>query len=181
MSDAITIKVHGLEEINRALGELPGKIANKVLRKGVSAGAMLLRGSIRAAAPVRKTGGSKLISWSRKRGAIGSTTRDPGYLKKNVGALYRRKVSSVGDIHYLVGPKGDAYYGYILEVGHVIGKRKRYGLGIAEHNAGMKRVPAYPFMVPVFNSMTSQIIDRMKEKLTEGIVKEGRDLGFQMK
>ncbi len=158
MSDAITIKVHGLEEINRALWELPGKIANKVLRKGVSAGAMLLRGAIKTASEPRvKT----------------------GFLKQHIGARYRRKVSKFGDIHYSVGPVGQAFYGYFVEGGHVIGKRKRYGRGIAEHNAGMKRVPPYPFIIPTFNSMTTQIIDRTKEKLSEGIVKESRDLGFK--
>ncbi len=166
MSDAITIKVHGLEEINRALGELPGKIANKVLRKGVSAGAMLLRGAIRQVAPVRKEGGAM------KDG------RMPGFLKKNIGARYRRKVSQFGNIHYGIGPVGQAFYGYFVEGGHMIGKRKRYGRGIAEHNAGMKRVPPYPFIIPKFNSMTTQIIDRTKEKLSEGIIKESRDLGF---
>jgi len=179
MSDVITIKVHGLEEINRALEALPNKIANKVLRRGVAAGGALLRIAMKQVAPVRQSGGSKLISWSRKRGAVGSMTRMPGFLKAHIKSLYRRKASKFGDVHYMVGPVGDAYYGYILEVGHVIGKRKRYGRGIAEHNAGMKRVPPYPFMMPVFNSNTNQIIDRMKEKLSEGIVKESRDLGFK--
>lgn len=171
----VTAKVSGLEEINRALAELPNRIANKVLRKGVAAGAALLRNAIRKNTPVRSRGGEMKISWS----SSSSASRMPGFLQKNIKSLYRRKASRFGDIHYMVGPVGDAYYGYIVEVGHVIGKRKRYGRGIAEYNAGLKTVPAHPFMQPVFNTMTTQIIDRTKEKLSAGIEKETRDLGFK--
>jgi HK97 gp10 family phage protein len=170
MNDVVTMKVHGLEEINRALGELPAKIANKVLRKGVTAGAMLLRGAIRKAAPKRNEASQKKMS---KGG-----TRGPGFLSKNIGARYRRKVSRFGDIHYGVGPTGQGFYGYFVEAGHAAGKRKKYGRGITA-STGLKMVPPHPFILPTFNSMTQQVIDKTKEKLSEGIVKESRDSGFQ--
>lgn len=178
MNEIVTVKVNGLQEINRALQDLPFRIANKVLKKGVAAGAALLRDAIRKAAPVRKTGGEMKVSNSR---GSGSAMRSPGFLRKNIKSLYRRKASGPGNVHYAIGPMGDAYYGYFVEKGHVIGKRKRYGRGIAEYNAGLKTVPAHPFMMPVFNSQTNQIIEKMKDKLSEGIRKEGRDLGLNMK
>lgn len=168
--EVITIKVHGLEEIDRALAELPNRIANKVLRKGVSAGGMLLKAEIKKVTPTRQVAGA--MNTNKKE------SRMPGFLKKNIGARYRRKVSRFGDVHYGVGPVGQAFYGYFVEAGHAIGKRKRYGRGIAATNASRPMVPAHPFMIPTFERMQSGIIERMKEGLTKGIVKEGGDLGF---
>jgi HK97 gp10 family phage protein len=162
MTDAITIKVTGLEEINRALDELPRKIASKVLRKGVYSGAALLRGAIKQVAPVRTN--TRPIKMSS------GGYRDPGFLKKNIKMKYRGKMSGPGEKHYIVGPLGQAFYGRFVEAGHKSGKR---GSG--------KMVPAYPFMIPTFNSMTGQITEKMKEGLTKGIIKEGMDLGFTMK
>jgi HK97 gp10 family phage protein len=162
MSDAITVKVLGLEQINRALDELPRRIANKVLRKGVYSGAALLRGAIKREAPVR--------SESRLHKMSSGEFRGPGFLRKNIRMKFRSKVSGPGEKHYIVGPLGQAFYGRFVEAGHKSGKR-----------GGGKMVPAHPFMIPTFNTMTSQITEKMKDGLTKGIIKEGMDMGFTMK
>ena len=165
----VTIEVKGLEEVKRALAEFPSRIARKVLRSSVAAGGMLLRGEIRNAAPVRSAGGMMKTGKGEMRG--------PGYLKKKIGARYRRRVSSFNEIHYSVGPTGQAFYGYFVEGGHKIGKRKRYGKGAGTDARGS--VPPQPFMIPAFNRMTAPIIDRMKEGLIAGAMKEWAGVGFK--
>lgn len=164
----ITVQVTGLEEINRGLQSLPGKIARKVLRKGVFAGADLLRGRIEQAAPVRSTGGAMKMSSGGSRG--------PGYLKKHIGAKFKR--GKFTEATYRVAPFGQAFYGNFVEQGHAAGKRKKYGRGVTVAT-GLKMVPAHPFIMPTFNSMTNQIIDRMKEKLSDGIKKEIEEAGLR--
>jgi len=171
MSDApITIKVEGLDKIKSALSELPSKVSRNVLRKGVSAGGMLLRGEIKNAAPVRSDGRMMKTSSGEMRG--------PGYLKKHISARYRKRSSSFTEIHYGVGPAGQAFYGYFVEAGHKIGKRKRYGR-VTEYNSARGNVPEHPFMIPTFNRMTGAIIEKMKDNLAAGIIGEGLKLGLK--
>ncbi len=169
--DIITIKVKGLQEIKATLEELAPRIARKVLRAGVSAGGMLLRGEIKNSTPIRSDGKMKKAGNGELRG--------PGYLKRKISSRYRKRASSFNEVHYMIGPAGQAFYGYFVEGGHKVGAKKKYGRGIAAANAGRADVPPHPFIVPAFNRMTAPIIDRMKSKLSEGIIKEGGELGFK--
>lgn len=165
----ITVQVTGLEEIKKGLQSLPGKIAQKVLRKGVYAGAALLRGAIRQAAPSRTAGREMKMS--------SGGTRLPGYLKKHIGAKFR-KGQGMGAAIYRVAPFGQAFYGNFVEQGHAAGKRKKYGLHVTAAT-GLKMVPAHPFIMPTFDSMTYQIIEKMKGKLSEGIKREIEGVGLK--
>ena len=174
----IDIKIDGLEEIHRALLQFPNRVANKVLTAGARAGGAVLRKGQRAAAPVRKTGSAKLISWSTRAGRGQSDFRGRGFLKKNIKSLLRKKKSKRGVKVFGVGPYGDAYYGYIVERGHRVGKRpsaKVQAAGVAE---GVKHVPPHPFLIPTFYQLVPQILRATKDKLNEGIVKESKKLGF---
>lgn len=167
----IEFKVLGLEDIRKGLAELPPRVALKVLRKGVYAGAALLRGAVKQAAPVRSYGGQKKMS--------SGGDRQPGYLKKSIGAKFK-KGEGQNVKTYRVGPYGQGFYGYFVEAGHAAGKRKKYGRGVTAQT-GLRMVPAHPFIMPVFNSMSNQVVERMKEKLSELIVKEGQEMGFKAK
>ena len=174
----ITVKIEGLRAINRALLRLPSNVANKVLSRGAQAGAYVLRKAQRAAAPVRQTGGPKRVSWSKKSGKYGAF-RGPGFLKKNLKALRSRKKSGPGVKVYGVGPRGDAYYGYIVERGHRIGKRlATKKLRAMEDPLSVKRVPPQPWLIPTYNRMHLPIISAVRDKLTEGIETETKKLGF---
>lgn len=161
----IDIKITGLEEVKRMLGELPKKVARKVLRKGVMSGAGFLRNEIKKTAPVRQ--GYRFMQTSRYG------IRTPGHLKKNISARFRRKSSGDTEIHYSVGPRGQAFYGFFVEAGHRVGRRRKNGVD--------KRVmvPPHPFMVPQFENNKDRIIDRIKRKLVEGIVREGEAMGLK--
>lgn len=152
------MEVHGLHEINRALEQLPGKVARKVLRRGVAAGAMLLRKEIKKQVPIRKTGylGPKTLGKGQQE------TRLPGYLKKKISARYNKRRSKYTEVHYDVKPLGWGFYGYFVETGHGSATPK-------------------PFIIPTYTRVTTPIIDRLKEKLTEGILKEGKKLGFEIR
>lgn len=167
----IIVEVKGLEEINRALTELPPRIAMKVLRRGVYAGAALLRGAIKEAAPVRQDGKPKKLGVSLSKWG---TTRPPGYLKKNIGTPLKKR-QPFGQRVYSVGPIKAAFYGKFVEFGHRAGSRKTKS-GLQQIIGTISR--PHPFAIPAFNSMHQQIVDRMKERLAEGIEKEWIDLGF---
>lgn len=152
----LQVELKGFEEVKEALGELPGRIARKVLRKGVYAGAAFLRGEIRTAAPIRRDSGLR-----RAKGG----PRAPGYLKRKIGARYRRKVSSATEVHYMVGPIGYAFYGWFVEAGHKGGK------------SGW--VDPHPFMVPRFEANVGLVTEKTKQALMDGIMKEGEALGFK--
>jgi len=165
----ITMKIEGLEEVNRMLGALPDKIATKVMRKAVYAGAALLRQGQRQVAPIRTTGGPMKTK---------SGTRSPGFLKKNIKMRFKRRQDRTVKI-YQVGPIGEAFYGRFVELGHAAGKRKKYGRGVTP-STGLRMVPAHPFLMPTFDNLTQQIIEKTKDKLVEGALKEGADLGFKI-
>ena len=177
----ITVKIEGLRAINRALLRLPENVANKVLRKGAQAGAFVLRKAQRAAAPVRSGGAAKRISWGKTAAKYGEL-RQPGFLKRKISARLRKKVSGRGVKVYGVGPRGDAYYGYIVERGHRVGERPATKkLRAREDPLSVKRVPPHPFLIPTYERMQVPIMHAIRDKLSEGIFKEGGRLGFAMK
>ena len=164
----IELEVKGLDEVNRMLAQLPFRVGKKVIRKATFAGAVLLRQAIKDAAPVR--GGLTLKKMSK------GGYRSSGFLKKNIRAKLKKR-QGPHQVIYMVGPMGQAFYGKFVEEGHAAGKRKKYGRGITEAT-GLRMVPAHPFIMPTFNNMTTQIITKMVDKLNEGVLKEGKALGF---
>lgn len=176
----VKVEIKGLDKLQMALSQLPDRVARKVLRRGVAAGGYVVRRAIKAAAPIRRTGGLMKISWSKK-GSKGEAAgrRAPGFLKKKIGSRYRRQVSSKWEVHYGIGPVGPAYYGYIVATGHVLGKRKKYGRGVTVAT-GLKMVPAYNFITPAFESVVGPTGRAMKLKVQEGILKEAKTLGFNV-
>ena len=182
--ELITMKIEGLEEINRALAQFPKRIANKVLKAGAAAGGRVLYKAQRAAAPVRQTGSAKLISYSTRSGRGQSDFRGKGFLKKNIKSRYIKKRSGPGIKIYGVGPVKDAFYGYIVERGHRVGKRPSKKVQSMEQAGTMqspKMVAPHPFLIPTFNANIIPITRAIKDKLSEGIVKEGAKLGFNSK
>lgn len=161
-------------EIDAALKTLPDKLALRVLRQGVFAGAKILRDRSKVAAPVRREG-----IRGKYYGRTGATLiRYPGYLKRMIGAKFSRKRSSKAQSVYHVRPIGPAFYGFFVEGGHRIGKRPskskiRRGLD----NRGW--VPAHPFMEPVFRNASNEAIERMKTVISQGVLREWAMTGFK--
>lgn len=161
-------KIKGAQELNQAMQVLPRKIASKVLRQSVSAGAVFLRNEIKKVTPIRKEPGPKK--------AKGSELRYPGYLKRKIGARFKKKKSSYFVKHYKVGPIGYGFYGRIVEGGHVAGKKEKTFFRGSKSQGWVR---GYPFIEPTFQKFTSRIIDRVGEKMGEGVIKEAKKLGIR--
>lgn len=166
----VEMKIEGIEDVKKALEALPQNIARRVLVAGVREGARLIRAPLREAAPRRSTGG-----WKRMR-SQGAFYRGPGFLQKKITYKYLRRSSSKTEVHYGVGPFGDAFYGFIVAHGHIVGTRKA-ARGKAAHS--LARVKAYDFITPVFQAQYNTVLQRMKSGLEKGIIKEGEKAGFK--
>jgi len=68
-ADGITVKLDGIDELNRALRELPAKIRKQAMRKALREGAKAIQQQARKNAPVL---------------AIATPTRKPGTLRRNI-------------------------------------------------------------------------------------------------
>lgn len=169
----ITLEVD-TRQIDEALKSLPEKLAARVLRQGVFAGAKLIRDRVKQAAPIRREG-----MRGKYYGRTGSQlVRYPGYLRRMIGAKYAAKRSSKGDVRYHVRPIGPAYYGFFVEGGHRIGKRSSKGKVRAGGDT-RATVPPHPFMEPVFKNAANEAIARMKTVIEQGALREWASTGFK--
>ena len=125
----VDIKVTGLKETLAALKDLPRKVALKILRPALRAGAKVIHTKTVAAAPV---GGRK---WLDKRGR----DKTGGLLKSSLKVRARKRsrnsvgYRSVTDRATFAARTGDAeksndvFYAPFVEFGHKIGARPKSG------------------------------------------------------
>lgn len=104
MADAITAHISGIDAIERAFRRLPARLAKKVIRQGLRAGAKVVQGEAKADAPV-DTG--------KTRKAI--KVRSGKSRKKNV--ITMAVIIGQGDY------QGETFYGSFQEFGWKTGKR----------------------------------------------------------
>lgn len=156
--DGITVKVDGLENIRRALLELPPAIARKHLAKAVAHGAGIVVDAAKLAAPVYT-------------GPVIKGHPPPGTLKKSIKKFYARRRSSRTAICYYVGVvhgksqqnkktkdgtvNVDAYYWRFVEFGTL-------------------NMPPRPFMRPAFQSSWQTSLDVIRTTLADGLQVETR-------
>ena len=160
-------------QIDEALRSLPDKLARLVLRKGVFAGAALVRDRVKRGAPIRREGVK-----GKYYGRTGSQLiRYPGYLQRRIGAKYAAKSSSKFDVRYHIKPIGQAFYGFFVEGGHRVGRRISKARKIV-YGDTRRTVPAHPFMEPVFKGAANEAIARMKIVIEQGAYKEWAMTGF---
>jgi HK97 gp10 family phage protein len=95
-------KLIGFEEINRKLRELPSKVANKVLRKGTSKMAQVVRKEIKKRAPSRSGDLKKEIRFKITRGKAGGFAAEVGAFNKGYYALF----IEFGTSPHKIKPKG---------------------------------------------------------------------------
>lgn len=163
-----------MKELDRALSVLPDKLAAKVLRQAVAAGAGAM-----------------------KRAAKSRCPRRTGKLSKSIKFKYKRigRGSRAGRVYYQVGPS--ERYGHLVEFGttaHVIKpslsrriKKKARGEAVSEYwGLGKdgrfgKKVDhpggtAKPFLRPAFDESRDEIIGAMRRRISIGIEREARKL-----
>lgn len=153
MSTIVTIKIKGLEQLQRALNQLPIELQGKPLRAAVSAGAKVIqKQAIENAEPHRQTGTLE------KNIVIAKTRRPiPGQAQYSVGIrrVKKRYVNNAANRRKnRVGKKyevyGEAFYWRFLEF-------------------GTSKYPKSPFLVPAFESRKMEAIEVIKTRLAKGI------------
>ena len=155
----MTVKIEGLEQLKKALNQLPVEIQQRSLRSAVSAGAKVVVDAAIAKAPTDTGSLKKAIYRYRSRSASG-TGRETYYVgvrkgkKAYADTARNRRLNRVGK-KYTV--QGEAYYWRFLEF-------------------GTAKMQARPFLRPAFEGSRTKILDVMKQRLGKSIQDQANKL-----
>ena len=159
MAKVETVRIEGLAQLDRALRELPDRVANRGLRASVYAGAKVIRDEARAQAP-------------KAAQSLGSKQPPPGTLKRSVIMKQIPELSSLTRQTFFVtvrhgkkfrkqGKKGnlsqDAWYWRFVEF-------------------GTRKMRARPFLRPALEAKRREAVQAMKDRLSERIEQEAKNL-----
>lgn len=138
-ADGVTVKVHGIDELKRALAALPGRLRRKALVKALRAGARVVQKSARAAAPVLATA---------------TPYRTKGLLRRKISVRVSKASRAAGDVGVFVNVKPlknggaknplDPYYWRFAAFGtkaHAIKPKTAKGLAFGGRVVKMVRHP----------------------------------------
>jgi HK97 gp10 family phage protein len=160
MANSEVVQVQGLDQLSRALKELPDRVARNGLRASVYAGAKVIRDEARLKAPVAIA-------------ALGPDQPPPGTLKRSVIMKQIPELSGKSRQTFFVtvrhgkkyrkqGKKGnlsqDAWYWRFVEFGTV-------------------KMAARPFLRPAFDLRKNDALDAIKTRLAERIEQAVQELG----
>ncbi len=155
----MTVKIEGLEQLKKALNQLPVEIQQRSLRSAVSAGAKVVVDAAIAKAPTDTGSLKKAIYRYRSRSQSG-TGRETYYVgvrkgkKAYADTARNRRLNRVGK-KYTV--QGEAYYWRFLEF-------------------GTAKMQARPFLRPAFEGSRTKILDVMKQRLGKSIQDQANKL-----
>ena len=159
MARAETVSIEGLAELNRALRELPQRIANRGLRTAVYAGAKVIRDEARHRAP-------------KAAQSLGIKQPPAGTLKRSVIMKHIRELSGGGrQTFYVLVRQGKKYRNQ--------GKR-----GNLSQDAwywrfvefGTRKMAARPFLRPALESRRREAVEAIKGRLAQRIEIEAKAL-----
>ncbi len=154
-----TVQIKGLAELNRALAELPPRLARNVLRGSVAAGAAVIRQEAKERAP-------------RYAGEVAAGHPPPGTLKRAIYSAQARRLSSLLEQVYHVGvvsgkrakvgkaksgKSKDAYYWRFVEFGTV-------------------KMAARPFLRPAFEAKKLEAVEAIRRYMAERLAREVNQL-----
>lgn len=170
-----TVKIHGLDELNRKLKALPDKIRKNSLRRAANAGAAIVRDEAkRTVPPVRRTGTLRRAAYTK-------------YLNRNSNANQVVYIVSFrrGKNQQSVGKKKlnrDAFYASWVEFGHrIVPRSKKIGMRKGKNayektirsrrSAATGFVPGRKMLTRAFAAKSRQALDALIAKLREGIAR----------
>ena len=154
-----SVQVQGLDQLAKALRELPQRVARNGLRAAVYAGAKVIRDEAKLQAPVAT-------------GAMGPNQPPPGTLKRSVIMKQIPELSGAQKQTFFVtvrqgkkyrkqGKKGnlsqDAWYWRFVEFGTV-------------------KMPARPFLRPAFDMKKHEAVTAIKTRLAQRIEQAAQEL-----
>jgi hypothetical protein len=130
-ADSVTVKITGLDEVNRVLGELPITISRAIMREAITESLEIMKDEMAIRAPRLKEG--------VKLGKGGRVIREAGELSS--GMAINLKIKSDLEAHAEVGYSQDVWWGWWAEMGR-LGKS------------------AQPFMAPAYEATKEAVLAR---------------------
>ena len=144
LSEAVTVQVHGLAELERALMQLPEAVAGKALNGAVSAGIASIRKEAKGMIPI----GSQ-AHWIGKK-AKGKLVQ-PGHLSQQL-RVKRVRSQKFSTLYALTFSRA-GFYGMF-------------------HEFGTAKMPARPILRPAFDQKKEAALERVKERLAANIERQ---------
>lgn len=176
MPTSARLKIDGLAELQKALGELPARVAKNTARGAVGAMGSLLVKEAKARAPVGTGKRPAGITPGRLRRAIAWRTGLRGStLWSHLGAVYVKKGRKRND------NKG-AFYAHMVERGHwtrgPAGEEFRTRGGEAKNREaaekGRRWIGPKAFMRPAFDANKERMVQAMADYLRKRIPEEAK-------
>lgn len=164
MSDGVTVKIDGIEDMIQNLEKLGTRVALRGPAAAVRAGGSVIVKEMRRRAP-KDTGSLKKSLGQRVKTYRGSKT-----VTSIVGARSKRYDTAKGR-------RNPAYYAHLIELGvkpHRTGKKKiGYRRGAGMHPGFRGR----PFMRPGWDAAAPRAVDAVADKMTQVFEKEAAAVG----
>jgi len=148
LTDAVSVQVHGLAELERALMQLPEAVAGKALRSALYAGTASIK---KEAASLIPTGSTAHYVGRKKKGRLAQ----PGNLRKGLRIVRMR--TGKYSAQYAITFSKLAFYGVF-------------------HEFGTNKMPAHPILRPAFDNKKEQALERIKEMLAANIERQRKKL-----
>lgn len=141
------IHISGYEELDQRLRELPGKVAARLLRNALAAGAQIVETEALARVP-------------RRTGRLAETLRVRTSIQSSKGLVHARVIAGNGR---------DVFYAHMVEGGtkpHVIRVKRARELAVGGHGVGVvfrrevqhPGAKARPFMVPALEAKAEEAV-----------------------
>ena len=149
---AEVVKLHGLDDVRRALRRLPKEIRDKELQKALRPGARIIANAAKALAP-RGEGFYRQFrgkTWVHYKGTLARSI-----VIRREGKRYLRDAAKlkIGVLHSQRDPNIGAWYWRFVEF-------------------GTHKMPAKPFMVPAFESMKYAANKAITDALRKAVFKQ---------
>lgn len=159
-----TVQIKGLAELNRALAELPPRLARNVLRGSVAAGAAVIRQEAKERAP-------------RYAGEVVAGHPPPGTLKRAIYSAQARRLSSLLEQVYHVG----VVSGKRAKVGKAKSGKAKSGKSKDAYywrfvEFGTVKMAAKPFLRPAFEAKKLEAVEAIRRYMAERIAREANQL-----
>jgi len=150
----LDLEIHGVKELDTVLRQLPMKMQKRVMNNAVRAGARVIR-----------TEAKKNV----KRNFHGHGDRAI-HLEKEITVAAQKK-RKPWEFIYKIGC-GRAYWGRFWEYGYSATGRGKTGQARSTRRAGGRHIPARPWLRPALDEMAKTAIEKIREKISDGIDRE---------
>lgn len=170
-----TIKVTGLQELNRALVKLSDDVQTKYLRGAVAAGARIVRDAAVRNVPVR-SGKLRRAIYSKWIREASGPDRQLFLVSVRRGKQFQSKTRQTKRGKTVTTKDNDAYYWTWVEFGHVAAGPQKLKGGTARRERARQElrtagrfVPPRPFLRPALEANTGAAIEAIREELAKRI------------